>query len=151
MRKNNLRPKRKWSIFFTILGIAVIGLAIYYFATADSREKKRLVEREGTLPSIKIILLNGCGFQGITHNVEVDMKEMNIEIIGRENAHRFIYDQTLIVVKTKHTEDLERLKRMTGISNVIYAVNDSYPVPYLIILGKDYTNFFPEEEQENEY
>jgi len=97
---------------------------------------------ERNFPAIRVVVHNGCGFMGVANNVRRHLFDKNIDVVGVGNTRRFIYDETLIVVKHNDEVDLRRLQRMTGIENVIYAVNENYFVPFIIIAGRDYQRFF---------
>jgi hypothetical protein len=97
---------------------------------------------EDNYPSIKIMVQNGCGFAGVANNVKTSLNDKNIDVIGIGNTRKFIYDETVIVVKQIDEVDLKRLQRMTGIKNIVYSVNENYFVPFIIIAGKEYQRYF---------
>ena len=108
---------------------------------------RQKVENVGILsedhyPSIKIMVYNGCGFAGVANNVKNYLQNKNIDVVNTRNTQRFVYDETLIVVKQDDEIDLKRLKRMTNIENVIYAIDENFDVPFIIIAGKDYQRYF---------
>jgi len=108
-------------------------------------ESKKVVDDildEAYMPAIRIFVHNGSGFRGVANNIRQSVFGRNIEVVGVGNTRQFIYDETVIVVKHDDETELIRLKRMTGIENVIYAVNSNYYVPFIIIAGRDYQRFF---------
>lgn len=104
--------------------------------------KDRYANSEDLYPAIKINLVNGCGYQGVATNIAELLTNMSIDVVHISNARKFIYNETIIVVKKYDEDELSRLKKTTGIKNVIYAVNESFPVPFLIVIGKDYQTYF---------
>jgi hypothetical protein len=116
------------------------GFAYYHFIYKDNKQKKN--DKELQLPAIKVALINGCGYQGVANNIAEAMTDKNIDVVQVANARKFIYKESIIVVKIPDNDDLQRLKEMTGINQVIYAVNNSSQVPFFIIAGKDYQKYF---------
>jgi len=125
------------SLFFLVLAIGLI-LLIKSCSKKDANDYLS----ESNFPSIKIMVQNGCGFNGVAQNVRNSLINKNIDVVGIGNSRKFIYDESLIVVKHDDEVDLRRLKNMTGIENVIYAVDENYFVPFIIVAGKDYQKFF---------
>ncbi|HNX00362.1 MAG TPA: LytR C-terminal domain-containing protein [Candidatus Cloacimonadota bacterium] len=148
--ENNLTrgngKKRLLLILVVVLLIALtIGIIVYrHYAM----EKKAQVE--ATLPSIKISLLNGCGFEGAASEMTDFLGKKNIEIVATGNAPKFIYNKTIIVVKKMDQGDLQRLMEMTGIQQWTMAETD-YPIaPFVIIIGKDYEQLIADQKNEKE-
>ena len=128
-----------------VIVIVSIIVSIGLFLIIRSYESQPYEEDdidERYLPAIRIVVHNGCGFRGVANNVRQSLFGKNIEVVAVGNTRQFIYDETIIVVKHDSEMELRRLKRMTGIENVIYAVNENYYVPFIIIAGRDYQRFF---------
>jgi len=126
-----------------LLGTFILHLVLISFIFVYSCEKKKKnIDNEEIYPAIQVIIQNGCGFSGIAFNLKNSLHEMNIDVVDIGNTSKFIYDETLIVVKHNDPEDLQRLKKITQIENVVYALNDEYLVPFIIITGKDYQKYF---------
>lgn len=133
--------KNTWLIILVSIIIASVILLIVV-ADYDRRDIDDDEFDERNFPAIRVVVHNGCGFMGVANNVRRHLFDKNIDVVGVGNTRRFIYDETLIVVKHNDEVDLRRLQRMTGIENVIYAVNENYFVPFIIIAGRDYQRFF---------
>ena len=124
-----------------LITIVILGLSAFFVLNIKTRENDELLS-EDSYPSIKIMVYNGCGFSGVANNVRNYLQTKNIDVVGTRNTQRFVYDETLIVVKKNDEVDLKRLIKMTSIENVIYATNDNFDVPFIIIAGKDYQKYF---------
>ena len=132
---------RKWLVIIIISVVVSIGLFVVFI----NIEHQQYVEDEFDeryLLAIRVVVHNGTGFRGVANEVRQSLFGKNIEVVGVGNTRRFVYDETIIVVKHDNELELRRLKRMTGIENVIYAVNENYYVPFIIIAGRDYQRFF---------
>ena len=137
--------KKNWfsvkSAIIILLTLVILGLSVYFILNRKIEEKDGLLS-EDNYPSIKIMVYNGCGFSGVANNVKNYLQTKNIDVVNTRNTQRFVYDETLIVVKKNDEIDLKRLQKMTGIEHVIYATNDNFDVPFIIIAGKDYQKYF---------
>jgi len=116
--------------------------AIFFLGCKKEKEVEKIAFDESNLPAIKIILLNGCGYQGVAGKVREILYQKNLDIIACSNAEKFIYDKTIIVVKKRDEQDLERLQLMTGIKRRIFANNKNSEASFYIIIGKDYQDYF---------
>lgn len=140
--KNNLAFIKLKLVIIIMISIVIISGAGFYYYHYIRNDKDRNAEKEAQYPAIKIALVNGCGYQGVANNIADALANKNIDVVQVANARKFIYKESIIVVKIMDQNDLNRLKEMTGITQVIYAINQSSPVPFLIIAGKDYQKYF---------
>ena len=128
--------------FISIFFIMLIGISFIYIQVSGRKTEIISEDIEEIFPAIRIFIYNGCGFQGVANRINEYLLDVNIDVVNTRNAQRFVHDKTLIVVKHDDEKDLQRLKNMTGIENIIYAVNSNFEVPFIIIAGKDYEKFF---------
>ncbi len=98
-------------------------------------------EDENKLPAVKIILVNGCGFEGVAKEFSDFLSDKNVDIVSMGNTLRPVYDKTIIVNKKGDRTDLERLQRMTGIQRYTEARNENALAAFEIIIGKDYETY----------
>lgn len=98
-------------------------------------------EDENKLPAVKIILVNGCGFEGVAKEFSDFLSDKNVDIVSMSNTMRPIYDKTIIVNKKGDQTDLQRLQRMTGIQRYTEARNETALAAFEIIIGKDYETY----------
>ena len=129
-------------VILRFCAIVIFVIAVVVMINLFNKETDYDPLCESNFPSIRIMVQNGCGFSGVAQNVRTSLSSQNIDVVGVSNSRRFIYDETLIIVKHDDAVDLERLKRMTGIKNVIYAINENYFVSFIVIAGLDYQDFF---------
>jgi hypothetical protein len=131
-------------VIAVLLVIVFISTAIVvYFTTVYSSVEEVLFD-ETQFPAIQVLIYNGCGFTGVANNVRayISRNNLNINVVGIGNTRRFVYEESLIVVKHYDRLDLRRLQSMTGIQNVAFAINENYIAPFIIIAGRDYQTFF---------
>jgi hypothetical protein len=131
---------KKTVLKISILILIFAGVLVYFlFYTSYFSQKPKTDE---LFPAIKIGLVNGCGYQGVAANIADFLDNKNIDVVQVANARKFIYKETIIVVKQDDEVELKRLMTITGIKQVIYSLNETYPVSFLIIAGKDYQTYF---------
>jgi hypothetical protein len=95
--------------------------------------------------TVKISIINGCGFPGIATEVkEKLMLKGNVDVIAWQNNTRnmFIYKQTIIVVKHNDPIKLKYLQHITGIPHRAFVFNSNNIEEFYIILGLDYKKYF---------
>lgn len=138
------RNKKSRLTLLIIVFLAILIFFLYLVLTDVEIEKKPEKSFTG---SIKVSLLNGCGYPGIAKEVKeilLNKKEQNLDIIFWKNVegNMFIYQKTIIVVKHKNENKLSYLKQLTGIKRRIYALDDNAIEEFQIILGNDYQKYF---------
>jgi len=136
--KNNFPPLLWVAISVALLAVVITFSALTF--TAGVEDEDDVAERYN--PAIKVTVQNGCGFAGVANNVRRFLTEKNVDVVATGNARKYVFDQSVIVVKQDEQDDLKRLQKITGIKNVIYALNDNSITPFIIIAGKDYQNYF---------
>ncbi len=135
-------------ILIVCCAVLIIVFIIIFFNDRDHDNNSSAIDFTFTT-SVKIALLNGCGYRGIATDVKdyfVEKSFAMIDVISWKNVPggNYIYDKTVIVVKKENQEKLEYLMKVTGISRRIYALNSDTMEEFQIILGKDYLEFFKE-------
>jgi len=131
----------KWRLlasFALIVVVLVTVMSIRFCHTTD--DETDIVQKYS--PSIKVTVENGCGFNGVANYIRRALAEKKVDVISTSNAKKYVYDETIIVVKINETADLKRLQAITGIKNVIYAENQNSIAPFIIIAGRDYQQYF---------
>lgn len=135
--KINLSLKIVIIISFIIL--VIIGAYVIY---KMKQPKKVEVKEEVMLRPISVLVLNGCGFNGLARSVSNSFDRDIIEVIDIGNTPHSIYNKSLIVVKKQDEDNLRRLQEYTGIKRFVYATNDHSSADFIIILGYDYEKYF---------
>lgn len=124
------------ALIFIVLSAA--GIIWYKLRVLD---KNDVAEAEHKLPAVKIILTNGCGFEGVAKEFSDFLADKNVDIVSMGNTLRPIYDKTILVNRKGDVADLQRLQRMTGIERYTEARNENALAEFEIIIGKDYETY----------
>lgn len=115
------------------------GGVLWYKNQYLSRQNEK--DTEHKLPAVKIILTNGCGFEGLAKEFSDFLADKNVDIVAMGNTLRPVYDKTIIVIRKGDQQDFERLQRITGIKRYTMARNESAFADFEIIIGKDYEQY----------
>jgi len=145
-RKNKVNLLRNGLI---ILILAVVLLATGFTVIKLFKTEKILnIEEKEFSGSVKIAILNGNGYSNVANDVKEfflnDYSE-HIDVVGCRNvdSRKFIYKQTLVVLKHDHPEKMNYILKLTNIPHRILAFDDEAIEEVQIILGKDYLEYFP--------
>lgn len=138
-------PDKKWHskawLIFTVIAI-VLALILYFTVFRKGEEiAQSPVYGEDQLPAIKVVILNGCGYDQLATDFSAALKDKNIDVISMGNTPKPIYDKSIIVIRKGDKHDLERLQKMTGIQRWTSALNEYHSADFDIIVGRDYEEF----------
>ncbi|MBN1948387.1 MAG: LytR C-terminal domain-containing protein [Candidatus Cloacimonetes bacterium] len=145
------RPKNKLSlagkiaiiaVFVIIMIVIVIFFPKIYRSVCPGEPKP-----EPEFTSVKVTLLNGCGYDNVAQEVKEYLLRnniRNIDIVSWRNVPRdmFIYEKSIIVARKDNPQKLAFLMNLTGIRRRILAWSDDYIEEFQIILGRDYRQYF---------
>ena len=127
-----------WVIVIVVLLVSVGGILWYKYKFAPGQSDS---DPEHQLPAVKIILTNGCGFEGLAKEFSDFLADKNIDIVAMGNTIKPVYDKTIIVIRKGDNQDFKRLQRMTGITRFTMAKNETALADFEIIIGKDYEQY----------
>lgn len=138
-------PSKKWSsrtwwIYGIIAFMLVLILAFVLFRHKEG-ETDGYAYDEDQLPAIKVVVLNGCGYDQLASDFSAALKNKNIDVISMGNTPRPIYDKSIIVMRKGDKHDLQRLQKMTGIQRWTSALNEYHSADFDIIVGRDFEQF----------
>ena len=136
---------KKWSskrgIWFLILAVVIVALAAGLYYRSVNRKTASDGYSEDQLPAIKVVILNGCGYEQLASEFAAAMSHKNIEVVSLGDTPRPIYDKSIIVMRKGDKQDLERLQKMTGIQRWTSAMNEFHSAEFDIIVGRDYETY----------
>lgn len=145
MSLTSTTQSKKWyhrrGFWILILVLVVLSLAALIFFKGLTNAANDDLPDEKTMPAIKVVVSNGCGYERLASEFALFLSAKNIEVKRLTDTPKPIYDKSIIVVKNGDTQDLQRLQKMTGIQRYTMASNPDFDAPFLIILGRDYEEF----------
>ena len=87
--------------------------------------------------NIRIEVLNGTGEKGLGRTVARELMRKRIDVLYVDNADRFDYSETVLVVRRKKPE-VESLFEMLGCRRRVEQINTDSRVDATLIIGEDY-------------
>jgi len=91
---------------------------------------------------ITLQVLNGCGIPGLARDVRNALIEKGFDVLSFDNAEKFLYEKTVIVIKKKDYDKFDILYQELPVRKVYKQMNENSIYDFIIIVGKDYKNFF---------
>lgn len=135
---------RKWYSRPWFWGIVVLtlGISLYFGILAQSKSKDSPADYgEDQLPAIKVLVLNGCGYEQLARDYANSISHLNIDVVSVGDTPKPIYDKSIIVVRKGDDHDLKRLMNMTGITRWTSALYEYHSADFDIIIGRDFDDF----------
>ena len=119
--------------------IITIGALVFIKGMRTESDNKPYSEDQ--LPAIKVIVLNGCGYEQLATEFAAAIAHKNIEVVSLGDTPKPIYDKSVIIVRKGDMQDLARLQKMIGIQRWTSAYNEFHGADFDIIVGRDYEQF----------
>lgn len=145
MDLTNKAPAKKWfskAMLLWLLALIVIALILWAILSGRLGSKSESAAYgEDQLPAIKVVVLNGCGYDQLASEFAAHLSRKNIDVISVGNTPRPVYDKSIIVIRKGDMHDLARLQRMTGIQRWTSAENEYHSADFDVIVGRDYEQF----------
>ena len=130
--------KRKNILLWVLFGLLVVtAVLVTLINFGIIRIKGDRQDPEASLPAIKVIVANGCGYENLATEYSTFIGGLNIDVVRRIDMPNPIYDQSIIVMQIEDEQDLMRLKKMTGIQLHTVAIKEDADAQFIIILGRD--------------
>lgn len=123
-----------WALFALLVVLAVLVTLIN---NGIIRLKGDRQDPEASLPAIKVIVSNGCGYENLATDYSNYIGDLNIDVVRLTDMPNPIYDKSIIVMQVEDEHDLARLKKMTGIQLHTVALREDADAQFIIILGRD--------------
>lgn len=141
--KRKKRRKKKGSgasLAYTVTVIALLGAIVYFgfsvygvFAPNASRSEP-----------ISILVLNGCGAEGIGHRTAKHLRSLGFDVVDYRNADGFDYDETIVVDRSGDMGSALGVARQLRTPNVIQQLQTTPLEDVVVIVGRDYARFLGE-------
>ena len=95
---------------------------------------------------IQVKIYNGCGIKGLGEKVTEYLRKNNFDIIDSENYSSFDVEETLVIDNRGNRENALQTAKVLGVDpkkNVSENINEDYLLDVIVIIGKDYKNLKP--------
>ncbi len=137
------RRKKKGSgasVVYTITVLVLLAAVIYLgfsvygvFAPRASRSEP-----------ISILVLNGCGAEGIGFRTAKHLRGLGFDVVDFRNAEGFGYEETVVVDRSGDMGSAVNVARQLRSANVIQQLQTTPLEDVVVIVGRDYERFLGE-------
>ncbi len=109
-------------------------------APEEKEERPEAQAKAAALGGLRVIVLNGCGKQGVAHAFADGLTNWGLKVVETENADNWEYSATVIIDMGRAAEKAAELGRRLGLSGkqVVRDIEESGQAEVTIILGADY-------------
>ena len=109
------------------------------YLVADAQEVKKRVQYliDNKQRGLNIEVLNGNQIPGIAHRVADKMKELGFNVVNVDNADRFDYQKTVLIIYSKEVRADEYIKQFLDDVEVIRREQPNSEIDMTIIIGKN--------------
>ena len=109
------------------------------YLVADAQEVKKRVQYliDNKQRGLNIEVLNGNQIPGIAHRVADKMKELGFNVVNVDNADRFDYQKTVLIIYSKEVRADEYINQFLDDVEVIRREQPNSEIDMTIIIGKN--------------
>ncbi|MEA3475613.1 MAG: LytR C-terminal domain-containing protein [Candidatus Cloacimonadota bacterium] len=93
---------------------------------------------------ISIQVLNGCGMTGLAREVRNKLIDKGLNVLSFGNADKFCFIRTVLIIRSINPQKLETIKKILPIKNIYRQIKEDSLYDFIIIVGKDYKEYFGE-------
>ncbi len=177
-RKNNKfffsskssRPAKRRDIKGSLINSAIVILSLLLVAFIFSFSNRQIqtgIPIEITFPSlpetpklavaiyeqkpildIEVEILNGCGVPGLAGKISGYMRSQQMYVVRSDNANRYNYDQTILILRNENSGRLKKIAKSFGIdiddaTRIKHIPDDQLNVDITVIIGSDFATIKP--------
>ncbi|HET6350837.1 MAG TPA: LytR C-terminal domain-containing protein [Coriobacteriia bacterium] len=96
------------------------------------------VDPNAAKAQIRVVVFNGSGKPGIAGEAAQELIRAQIRVVDTQNADRFDYAETKIVVRRGDASVGEKVRKALGVGKVVLDPSDENVTDVVVVVGKDY-------------
>lgn len=98
---------------------------------------------------IQIEVLNGCGVEGVARSVRDYYVGLGFDVVAVDNYSRMDVEKTFVIDRAGNKETARQVAMALGVpdSTIVVDVKAEYYLDAVVVLGRDYTDLRPFNEQ----
>lgn len=129
-------------VMLVILTVFLISIVIMYTREDPDELRKRN-------SNIRVEVLNGCGENRLAIKVANILRRMEFNVVKIGNATENDFMQTVVIERSsENNENARYFAKMIGCKNIGKDIDKALHLEVSLILGQDYTRYFPDVEDE---
>ena len=115
--------------------VALIVVLGYPLLRGRDREAQETVDLAF---DIRVMVLNGCGSEGVAEDVAASLREAGFDIVGTGNADAFDYERTLVVDRCGLSEKALRVGQVLDCKLVLTQRVSAPSSDVVVVIGSDW-------------
>ncbi len=115
--------------------VALIAVLGYPLLRGDRREVPATVDLSF---DIRVMVLNGCGAEGVAEDVAASLREAGFDIVGTGNADAFDYERTLVVDRCGSSEKALKVGQALECKLVLTQRVNAPNSDVVVVIGSDW-------------
>lgn len=125
-------------IMLVILTVFLISIVIMYTREDPDELRKRN-------SNIRVEVLNGCGENRLAIKVANILRRMEFNVVKIGNATENDFTQTVVIERSSEDNEHARyFAKVIGCKNIGKDIDKALHLEVSLILGRDYTRYFPD-------
>jgi LytR cell envelope-related transcriptional attenuator len=118
------------------VGVVVLVLALAYpLLHRGARQEPVTVDLSF---DIRVMVLNGCGAEGVAEDVAATLRDAGFDIVGTGNADAFDYDRTLVVDRCGSSEKALKVGKTLDCRLVLTQRVNAPSSDVVVVIGSDW-------------
>ncbi|MBC8525791.1 MAG: LytR C-terminal domain-containing protein [Candidatus Cloacimonetes bacterium] len=130
-------------MFFFVINLSYLCITILNYTNKPENNKSSILNEKY---NISIQVLNGVGEPGLARFIRNKLIDLGLNVLSFENAEKFIYGKTVIIIRTVNPQKLKILMEILPLDKVYRQTNKDSIYDFIVIIGRDYKNYFDENE-----
>ncbi len=139
------------NVIIILLSVAIIfmGLSFYKKVAHSSQAENLKEDNSKPLAKIQVEVLNGCGIGGVADRFTDYLRNNNFDVVQMGNYISYDIEKTIVIDRTGNMAKAYKVAAALGVDrkNVIQQINKNYFLDVSIIIGKDFNNLKPYQNQ----
>ncbi len=115
--------------------VALIAVLGYPLLRGERREAPATVDLSF---DIRVMVLNGCGAEGVAEDVAASLREAGFDIVGTGNADAFDYERTLVVDRCGSSEKALKVGQALECKLVLTQRVNAPNSDVVVVIGSDW-------------
>jgi hypothetical protein len=142
--KIEMNPPGKVLLYIMLIILTAFLISIIFMYTREDPEELR--KRNS---NIRVEVLNGCGENRLAIKVANILRRTGFNVVKIGNATSRDFLNTVVIERSREdTENAKYFAKVIGCKNVGKDIDKALHLEVSLILGQDYTKYFPDVEKE---
>lgn len=139
-----MNPSGKVLLYILLIILTAFLISIIFMYTREDPDELR--KRNS---NIRVEVLNGCGENRLAMKVANILRRMGFNVVKIGNATSRDFLNTVVIERSREdTENARHFAKVIGCKNVGKDIDKALHLEVSLILGQDYTKYFPDVEKE---